>query len=201
MSTTAEKPANTVSNIKNSEFTLIPFNTSNNSHNEFLVTLWNTPLFITSSGRTGIDTPSKAKAFIERRWIPSYALNGYGTYLISLNSDSDPNFIGTVGLTKGDSPESYTAPDLGFAILPEFNGRGYATRAAKLLLSYVKDELGVIDVFGFCNPKNEGSRRVLEKVGLEFRGLMKLGAFGGVEGAVYAMKWMNENMSVYGVKG
>jgi RimJ/RimL family protein N-acetyltransferase len=184
----------------NGTLTIIPFDTTNDSHNDFLVSLWNTPLFISSSGKTGIDTPEKAKTFIEKRWIPSYTLNGYGTYIVALNLPSGLKFIGTVGLTKGDSPESYTAPDLGFAILPELNGKGYATVASKLLLKYSKEELGVVDVFGFCDPKNEGSRKVLEKAGLEFRGLKKLGAFGGVEGAVYAMPQMEKDLTIYGVK-
>jgi RimJ/RimL family protein N-acetyltransferase len=200
MSITDEKPNHAIPKIENAELTLIPFDTSNESHNEFLVTLWNTPLFISSSGKTGIDTPEKAKAFIERRWIPSYAINGFGTYIVALSTSPNLSFIGTVGLTQGNSPESYTAPDLGFAIRPEFNGKGYATAASKLLLSHVKEGLGIIDVFGFCDPKNEGSRKVLEKAGLEFRGLKKLGAFGGVEGAVYAMPSMDKDLSVYGVK-
>lgn len=200
MSAAGEKTAHVVSDIQGAELTLIPFDTTNNSHNDFLVTLWNTPLFIASSGKTGIDTAEKAKAFIERRWIPSYALNGYGTYIVVRNTKPEPQFVGTVGLTKGDSLESHTAPDLGFAILPEFNGNGYATAASTLLLKHVKQELGIFDAFGFCDPKNEGSRKVLEKVGLEFRGLRKLRAFGGIEGAVYTIPGMDQDLSVYGVK-
>lgn len=197
-----EKAIYVVCKIESDKLTLIPFDTTDNSHCEFLVTLWNTPLFISSSGKTGIDTTEKAKAFIERRWTPSYALNGYGNYIVALNNNNNDqlDFIGTVGLTLGDTSESYIAPDLGFAILPEFNGKGYATAASKMLLEHVRKELGIVEVFGFCDPKNGGSRKVLQKAGLEFRGLKKLSAFGGDEGAVYAMLRMDKDLNLYGIK-
>ncbi|KAK9359040.1 hypothetical protein V1504DRAFT_241672 [Lipomyces starkeyi] len=68
------------------------------------------------------------------------------------------------------------------------NGKGYATESGKALLDYAKKELGVTEVFGFFDPNNARSRRVMAKIGLEDRGVRKLAAFGGVEGAVYAYR-------------
>ena len=47
-------------------------------------------------------------------------------------------------------------------------------------------ERGVDGVFGFCSPNNTSSRRALERVGLEFKGIMTLYQFGGIKGCCYA---------------
>jgi RimJ/RimL family protein N-acetyltransferase len=152
---------------------------SNDSHCEFLVKLYNTPLFIESSGKTSIDSVDKARLRIES-FEKSHKEHGFGQYLVSLK---DGEMIGSVNLSQGSH---YSAPDIGFAILPEHNGKGYATEAAQGLIAYKK----ITAVFGFCDPKNERSGHVLEKIGLESRGCTHLEAFGGVYGAVYTWPGM-----------
>lgn len=171
-------------------------------HCAFLVKLWNTEEFIKTSGRTSIDTPEKASNFLRNRVHADYSRNNYGIFLVSLKpnesatlSESTP--IGTVSLMRGDSPDSYLAPDIGFAILPEQTGKGYATEAAVALLEYAHKELGVDSVFGFCAHDDRHSARVLEKIGFEFRGDKKLKVFGGKESAVYVLPGMSQELSVY----
>ncbi|KAJ5547244.1 Acyl-CoA N-acyltransferase [Penicillium frequentans] len=171
-------------------------------HCAFLAKLWNTEEFIKTSGRTGIDTPEKASNFLRNRVHADYARNNYGIFLVSLKpnenaalSESTP--IGTVSLMKGDSPDSYLAPDVGYAILPEETGKGYATEAAVALLEYARKELGVDSAFGFCAQDDRHSARVLEKIGFEFRGEKKLKVFGGKESAVYVLPGMSQDLTVY----
>lgn len=168
----------------------------------FLVKLWNTEEFIKTSGRTGIDTPEKASNFLRNRVHADYARNNYGIFLVSLKPDENATLpestpIGTVSLMKGDSPDSYLAPDIGYAILPEETGKGYATEAAVALLEYARKELGVDSVFGFCAREDRHSARVLEKIGFEFRGEKKLKVFGGKESSVYVLPGMSQDLSVY----
>ena len=80
------------------------------------------------------------------------------------------------------------------------NGKGYATEAGIYLLKYARENLGVKDVFGFCAPNNKASGRVMEKVGLEYRGTRRLACFGGAVSDVYASPAMNEDLTEYGIK-
>lgn len=169
-------------------------------HCAFLVELYNSPLFLSTEGKTGIYTDDQARERIGTRFLAEHKRNGYGTYLVSLKTTPTTSFaeskpIGSVSLMKGDS---FTAPDLGYSIIPEMNGKGYATESSKALLDYARRELGVTEVFGFFNANNAHSRRVMEKVGLEDRGVVKLAAFGGVESAVYALPGMGD-LKGYGV--
>ncbi|KAJ5160426.1 uncharacterized protein N7482_007430 [Penicillium canariense] len=177
-----------------------PFDPDSTAHCEFLVQLWNTDDFINSSGHTGIDTPEKAAAFIRRRVLADYARNRHGQFLVSLvEANQAPRLIGCASLMKGgpSDPHYYLAPDVGYTILPEESGKGYATEAAKGMLDYARLELGIDSVFGFCAAGNLRSRRVLEKLGMEYRGVAALSVFGGEESAVYTLPSMAQDLAVY----
>ncbi|KAJ5939565.1 hypothetical protein N7466_002699 [Penicillium verhagenii] len=190
--------------ITTSRLRIIPFDPNNQSHCTFLVYLYNTDLFINACGRTPVIDTASASEYIRNRIVADYIRHKHGIFLILLQDQGTDPFmfppipIGTVSLMKGAPPNRhYLAPDVGYAILPEMNGRGYATEAAKALLAWARASLGISDVFGFCDSTNFHSRRVLEKVGLRLRGIAALEAFGGAESAVYALPGMSEDLSVY----
>lgn len=183
---------------------ITPMDPTNETHCTFLARLWNTDLFIRTCGRTSVVDTTSAAEFMRTRVLADYARNKYGMFLVSLQEEdaipSQPIPIGTVSLLKGAPPDRhYTAPDIGYAILPEMNGKGYATEAAKGLIGWAKAELGITGVFGFCGATNLHSRRVLEKIGLEFRGIAALEMFGGAESAVCTLPGMGEDLGVYGL--
>ncbi|WWD16301.1 hypothetical protein CI109_100727 [Kwoniella shandongensis] len=167
-------------------------------HADFLVKLYNTPLFIAGEGDTGINTTEKALRQIKDGFIgKAFAKNGHGPYLISLN---DRTLIGSVTIMRGD----YLAPDIGFALLPEYTKQGYAKEAGLRLIEYAtqsKEEggLGYPGVFVFTSNKNEKAKKLSESLGLEYRGVYPLQAFGGHPSAVYASKSMVEDLKVYGI--
>lgn len=190
---------------------------SNPAHCDFLVTLWNTPAFIASIGGkpTSITTRGAAEALISGRFRAEHARNGYGMFLVSLKaptsgaSEDDPvpfsahldkcKPIGTVSLMRGEPPNAYTAPDVGFAILPDEMRKGYAKEAAEGLMAWAEAERGVHDVLGLTEPSNEASQGVLRSLGFEDRGVHALKVFGGVKGAVWTKKGMHGDLSKYGI--
>lgn len=190
---------------------------------QFIIDLYNSDLFLKHSGKTGIDNEEKALKHIEG-WIASnFQKNGHGQYLISLRSaegaegDLQPGQapIGMVTLMRGH----YSVPDIGFALLPDHTGKGYATEAGKRMLQFTTDPegepapaaaegalpegqgLGLAGAFGFTAPENQHSKSVCLRLGLEYRGVYALEAFGGQESAVYAMPSMGGDMGDYGIKG
>lgn len=171
------------------------FQPGNPEHSAFLARLWS---------KSGIDTPEKADKFIKTRVQADYNRNKYGQLLVSLKplpnaSLAESKLIGVVSLMKGEPPNAYLQPDIGYSIVPEEEGKGYATEAAIGLLDYARRELGVEGAFGFCGKNDSRSRRVLEKIGFEFRGERKLRVFGGADSAVYALPGMDQDLKVYGI--
>jgi len=56
--------------------------------------------------------------------------------------------------------------DVGIALAPEFQGRGYATETLRALLDYLLVALGKDRVFGSVDPRNVRSMRLLQRVGM-----------------------------------
>ncbi|HVG22693.1 MAG TPA: GNAT family N-acetyltransferase [Thermoanaerobaculia bacterium] len=72
-------------------------------------------------------------------------------------------FVGVCGLRpRGDI---YT---LGFHLLPQHWGRGYAPEAARSVIEYARMVLGAKTLFAGHHPHNVKSRRVLESLGFEY---------------------------------
>ena len=71
--------------------------------------------------------------------------------------------IGICGLVKRDE---FRHPDLGYALLDERSGKGYATEAAFAVLQHAIAGLELPIVLAIATPGNHASRRVLEKIGM-----------------------------------
>jgi RimJ/RimL family protein N-acetyltransferase len=173
-------------------------------HAHFIVELYNSPLFLAGQGATGIDNDEKALKMITGFVDGFFAKQNHGIYLVSLlNGDeaSEQIKVGTVSVMKG---EAFTVPDIGFALLPQYTGNGYAQEAGKAMMAYAMQDkseggLGYEGVFGFTSATNGQSRKACESLGLEFRGIYPLAVFGGGKSAVYAMGNMDKDLRKYGV--
>jgi RimJ/RimL family protein N-acetyltransferase len=84
-------------------------------------------------------------------------------YLTCLKSTGEP--IGVCGIVKRDNLD---CPDIGYALMPEFGGKGYATEAALAVMDYGTNELGIKCIVGITSIENKASINVLEKLGLKF---------------------------------
>ena len=58
--------------------------------------------------------------------------------------------------------------ELAWIISKEHWGRGYATEAAQGLMYHLRDTLDIHHFFAMCDHRNEASRRVMLRLGMEF---------------------------------
>ncbi|HQU84189.1 MAG TPA: GNAT family N-acetyltransferase [Pyrinomonadaceae bacterium] len=58
--------------------------------------------------------------------------------------------------------------EIGYALLKEFWGKGYAVEAANAFLKYGFEELKREKIVAVADPDNQNSRRVMENVGMKF---------------------------------
>ena len=138
---------------------------------EFIFELLNEPSFIQNIGDRNIRTLDDARAYIVNGPVASYAKNGFGLYLIVLGETGDS--VGMCGLIKRDGLEDV---DIGYALLPRFWSRGYAVEAARATKAYAKEVIGLKRIVAIVDPANEGSIRVLEKIGLRYEKMVRLPA-------------------------
>lgn len=76
--------------------------------------------------------------------------------------------VGSIGLSVTNAEG-----ELGYVVAPSHWGQGYATEAAKSLLQFGIDELGLSKITATCRPENVATARVLRKIGMIYTGLRK----------------------------
>jgi len=54
---------------------------------------------------------------------------------------------------------------IGFAVLPEFRGRGYATAILRLSIEFARETLGIQRILVTCDEDNIGSMKAIERNG------------------------------------
>jgi RimJ/RimL family protein N-acetyltransferase len=136
---------------------------------DFIFELLNEPSFIQNIGDRGIRTLADAGSYILNGPVFSYATNGFGLYLVLLKETNES--IGMCGLIKRDGLEDV---DIGYAFLPRFWSKGYAMEAAQAVKAYARDVIGLKRIVAITDPANQGSIRVLEKLGLRFEKMIRL---------------------------
>ena len=138
---------------------------------EFIFELLNDPSWIQNIGDRNIRNLDDACAYIVNGPVASYAKNGFGLWLVELKETKES--IGMCGLIRRDTLEDI---DIGYALLPRFWGQGYAIEAARAAKDYAKDVVGLKRLVAIVDPANEGSIRVLEKLGLRYEKMVRLSA-------------------------
>lgn len=76
-------------------------------------------------------------------------------------------------------PEIHPEPELVYALVERYSGRGYASEMARASIAHARTRGGFTDIVTSVDEVNRASLRVLEKLGFERRGA-RPGAFGAV---------------------
>ncbi|MGQ8871217.1 GNAT family N-acetyltransferase [Paenibacillus sp. TSA_86.1] len=63
--------------------------------------------------------------------------------------------------------------ELGFAVLPEYSGKGHGSEATRLLLQFAFDELKAHKVVGMCNAENVRSAALMQHVAMTREAIFK----------------------------
>lgn len=130
---------------------------------DLLLAIWNDPAFVHNVGDRGVRTLEQARVAVRAGPLQLYADYGFGPYALVLKADASR--IGICGLFKRDNLDH---PDIGFALLPDYCGKGLAGEAAFAVLEHARDDLCLETLTGIVSPGNEPSIGLLEKLGLSF---------------------------------
>ncbi len=135
----------------------------------FILQLTNTAEWLQFIGDRGIKTIEDAENYISKGPQMSYAKWGHGLYRVSLKNSGIP--VGMCGIIQRD-----TLPhkDIGFALLPQYTGNGYAQEAAAAILEDAKERLGIEKIVAITLPNNSRSIALLGKLHMTFDKMIRL---------------------------
>ena len=97
------------------------------------------------------------------RKVGQTALTAEGQHL-TLAVVEGGRVIGEVNL--GWLSEEHRQGEFGYVFHPDAGGKGYATEAARVVLRLGFEELGLHRIIGRCDPRNDASWRLMERLGM-----------------------------------
>ena len=87
--------------------------------------------------------------------------------------EPDCKMVGTCGFTSFNCTSD--SAEVGYVLNPEYWGKGIATEALSRVLEFGFENMGLHRIEARFIQENERSRRVMEKVGMTFEGVMREG--------------------------
>ena len=135
----------------------------------FVLELLNTPAWLEFIGDRNVHSMEDAERYLENGPMKSYRENGYGLSCVVRKDDGIP--VGMCGLIRRAGLEN---PDIGFAFLPSWSGKGYGYEIAAATLLYAGDTLKIPVVDAITTPANRISISLLEKLGMKKAGTITL---------------------------
>ncbi|MCP4299145.1 MAG: GNAT family N-acetyltransferase, partial [Gammaproteobacteria bacterium] len=103
-----------------------------------MLAVWNDPAFMHYVGDRGIRTLEEAQEALNEGAFKLYEEHGYGPYCMSLKEDGTQ--VGICGLFRRDNLDD---PDIGFAALPAYRGKGHVGQAAQAVVTHARHDLGI----------------------------------------------------------
>ena len=99
--------------------------------------------------------------------------------MYTIVSEISKEVLGTIGLWQINGPNSQTF-EMGWFVLPEYQGRGVATKAAHQILSEAGSNPEICYVHAFPSISNSASNAIAGKIGMENLGEFDNEGFAGV---------------------
>lgn len=129
----------------------------------FILALVNQPEWLRHIGDRGVHDLDGARSYLRNGPLAMYARHGFGMYAIERKSGGGP--IGMCGLLKRDALPDV---DIGYALLSDHVGHGYALEAARACVALARDRFRLPRLIAITAPDNDHSARLLVKLGMRF---------------------------------
>ncbi len=130
---------------------------------DLIYELLNTPKWIKFIGDRNVKSIADAQAYIRNRMQTQLERLGFSNYTIIDKADRVK--VGICGLYDREGLEGI---DLGFALLPQHEGKGYAFEAASEIKRAAKEEFGLSFLRAITVKENVASQKLLTKLGFGF---------------------------------
>ena len=98
-------------------------------------------------------------------WLGQWELRGTGHW--ALEEKKSGRFVGRAGLHRPERHD-WHGVEVGWAIHPDYWGRGYATEAGAAAVRYGFDQFEVDKLFSCILPENHRSQAVAKRLGFKF---------------------------------
>ncbi|MCJ1403295.1 hypothetical protein MMC11_006518 [Xylographa trunciseda] len=153
--------------LHTSRLTLTAFDEDRPEHCDHTIACFQDPVALETMGDFGLKTHEQLKALKNNMLLSPSFCGGkvpheVAVYNIHLGSSSSDPMVGLISLCQRSKT---VPPDMGWVVLQQYAGHGYATEAGREVFRYMTEEYGVTEMIAFVKPANVGSIKVAEKIG------------------------------------
>ena len=148
----------------------------------FFLEILNTDSWIKNIGQRNIQTIEDAETYT-LNLIEQYNKTGIGFKLVWLKGKDV--CVGMVGFVDRPGLEGV---DVGYAVLPRYEGKGYTTEAVLEIMKYGKNEMKLKEILGVTSIENVASQKILKKVGLSFVKMFIMEGYESEESMLFSTK-------------
>ncbi|MCJ1281600.1 hypothetical protein MMC26_000920 [Xylographa opegraphella] len=187
----SSSPPDSLSSLKSilhtPRLTLTVFDENRPDNCDHVIVCFQDPVSMQAMGDYGIRNHQQLKALSDNLVLsPSFSNGkvprGMAAYNIHLGSTpSDP----TIGVLSLAQRSKTVPPDIGWIVLHQYAGHGYATEAAREFFGYMTEDCGVMEMVAIVKPTNVVSIKIAEKLGFVESG--ELLSDDGIPKLVYTM--------------
>jgi ribosomal-protein-alanine N-acetyltransferase len=135
----------------------------------FLHQLMNAPKWHQHIGDRGIVSEDAARNYIKNKMSDDIKDKGFVNYVMMEKSTMNP--IGTCSLHDRDGMDGW---DIGYALLPAYEGKGYASEGAKTMIDLAFKVHHQPKISAITSVHNNASYSLLEKLGFTYQGIIQL---------------------------
>ncbi len=116
----------------------------------------------------GPNTEEETQDFVEQVLLDAKE-EERSRYVFSVIEQENGKMIGAGEINIRD----FRVGEISYIIHPDFWRKGIATEVAKLLLQFGFETLNLHRIYATCDPRNIGSSKVLQKIGMIQEGIMR----------------------------
>jgi RimJ/RimL family protein N-acetyltransferase len=127
-------------------------------------------------------TSLRAMSFLTRQAIVEIGDDG-GYIMFGIYHIGDAKIIGEISINL--LPRAQSKGEVGWSLHPNYQGYGYATEAAQVLLNYAFVDRKLHRITSICDTRNTASFRLMERLGMRREGHLRQSQF--IKGA-----WQDE---------
>ena len=127
-----------------------------------MLAIWNDPAFVRHVGDRGIRSLEEARQAMRDGIMKVYRDQFMGPYGLFLHGSDEA--MGICGLFKRENLEY---PDIGYALLPAYGGKGYAFESARAVCEHARGHMGLEKILAIVSPDHVRSIHLLEKLGMK----------------------------------
>lgn len=115
-------------------------------------------------------TQERATQFLARQAVVEISDEG-GYIVFAIHHVGDVKIIGEIGINF--LPKAQSKGEIGWSLHPNYQGCGYATEAAQVLLTYGFRHHNLHRITSICDTRNTASYMLMERLGMRREGHLK----------------------------